>query len=127
MKTKTGSRDPVGAGIRGWELSNPDPDLFETRVVKVFGNCAECEILHQCTTPCESIRELVPRRGELIELGMEEYGDEERTVYYILKLETERRFVVLFEHKYFWSRLQFVPEEELPESIQPALQVRMVA
>jgi hypothetical protein len=34
---------PDSNDLCGWELNNPDPDIFDIQVVEVLGACRNCE------------------------------------------------------------------------------------
>jgi hypothetical protein len=108
-------------GIRGWELSNLDPELFDLRVVEVSGKCAECPFLKLCPAPGASMREMTPKRGEAMELGREEYEQGKRHVYFALILEEETKFILLRESEYFWADVFYISEEQVPASMLEVL------
>jgi hypothetical protein len=121
MKPNETNKSTAGKGIRGWELSNLDPELFDLRVIEAFGECAECPFLKFCSNPLDSVREMTPKRGETLELGREEHEEGERDVYYALLLEEETRFILLQEHKYCWSDVSYISEEQVPASMLEGL------
>jgi hypothetical protein len=108
-------------GIRGWELSNLDPELFDLRVVEVFGECAKCAFLESCPTPGASMREMTPKRGEAVELGREESEKGKRDIYFALVLEEETKFILLRESEYFWADVFYISEEQVPASMLEGL------
>jgi hypothetical protein len=101
-------------GICGWELSNPDHELFNTRILEVFGSCKDCEFAGECLTPCESMRCLEPKNGELYHLGDEPVRDGIKLTYYALVEEQTVRYIQLSEPEHYWARAQCIEEEQVP-------------
>lgn len=102
-------------GIKGWELANLDPELFDTRVVAVYGStCPDCEYLTRCETPCDSIRELVPKTGEVIELGREEDLEGDQNIYYAHVSGQDTRYIMMREPRHLWAKASYVPQERIP-------------
>jgi hypothetical protein len=115
---------PARKGIQGWELGNPDPEIFDTRIIEVFGACKDCFAREMCGAPSESIRELVPKSGEIVELGSECNGEGERSSYYALLSSRETRYILAREPKYLWARAFMIPEEQVPGRVLSALSRR---
>ncbi len=104
-------------GIRGWELTNLDPEQFTTRIVEVYGFCGQCEYCFECASPCESVRELVPRRGKVVEIGRQEDETGDKSVYYALVMANKRvKYILMREPKHYWARAYYIPKEEVPAS-----------
>ncbi len=101
--------------LRGWELNNPDPHLFDRKVLTIFGNCTECTSLSGCPSPCESVRQLAPKKGELIGLGCDISSEEESICYFAWIHEKESKYILLREPKYLWARASYVAERQVPE------------
>lgn len=118
MKLKQSIGTAARNSIRGWELQNHDPELFDLRVVEVFGECAKCPFLKFCSTPSDSIREIIPRRGHLVELGRKEAEEEDTDVYFALILEEETRFILLRDHKYYWADISYISGEQVPTAMR---------
>lgn len=117
MKSNETIKSTAGKGIRGWELSNLDPELFDLRVIEAFGECAECPFLKSCPAPGASMREMTPKRGKAVELGREEYEQGKRHVYFALILEEETKFILLRESEYVWADVFYISEEQVPASM----------
>ncbi len=117
MKTKLIAPHRPKKGIRGWELTNPDPRVFESRNVEVYGDCKNCPFLGDCRTPCESVRELRPKKGDIYELGSEISKEGEKSTYYAFIFGNEKKLIHVTDHKWFWTEIAYVAEEELPESL----------
>jgi hypothetical protein len=101
-------------GICGWELSNPDRELFDSHVVEVFGSCKDCELAGECLTPCESVRCLMPKNGELLHLGDEQEQGGVKLTYYALVDEDTVRYIQLSEPDYYWARVSCIEEAQVP-------------
>ncbi len=115
---------PLKRGIRGWELANPDPELFDTKIIEVFGACKACHAREMCDTPSESIRELAPKIGEIVELGAECNDEGETLCYYALLSSAEPKFILKREPRYQWARAFVIPEEQVPMNALSALSTR---
>ena len=101
-------------GIKGWELANLDLALFRTETVQVFGGCKDCPNLDDCDTPCESIRRLKPKKGELFELSSEKNEIGDVTAYYALFVEETLKIIELREPMNCWASASYTTEERLP-------------
>ncbi len=103
-----------GSSICGWELNHLDKDNFDIQVVEVFGSCRNCEAVNECTTPCESLRRLAPKKGRLIELGSEHPLGGPAMTYFALLRSDEVRFILLREPEYYWASASYIAQEFVP-------------
>ncbi len=108
--------------ICGWELSNPDHELFDSGVLEVVGACKDCEFAGECLTPCESVRCLTPKNGELFHLGHEEAQDGIKLSYFALVHETEVRYVELSEPDHYWAKARCIEKAQVPGWVLAGLQ-----
>lgn len=106
--------DHGGKNLCGWELNNPDLDTFDMEIMEVFGDCGDCELLGECTTPCASMRRLVPKEGRVVELGrkMEESGRMDS--YFALLNRDEVKFIHLSEPEHYWARASYISHDQVP-------------
>lgn len=102
------------AGIRGWELANLDPEAFDMQIVSIPETCKNCEYLDRCGTPSESVRQLEPKNGELVQLGREKTGGGETVSYFSLSSQEGIRYIQLNEPKHYWATASYIPEEQVP-------------
>ena len=100
--------------VRGWELNNPDPDLFDLQVVEIFGSCLECEHCVECCVPCESVRRLAPKEGRIVGLGHEKDGDNPMMSYFALLVGEEVKFIRLSSPESYWATASCVSHEHVP-------------
>ena len=107
--------------IHGWELANPDPEKFDIRILEVSEKCKNCEYLDRCNSPVESMRQLIPKKGRLVQLGREQIGDGEIIDYYSLIGEEDARYVLLKQPKYYWATACYVSEDQVPPWMLAAL------
>ncbi len=98
----------------GWELNNPDRDTFDVEVMDVFGGCKNCELVNECTTPCESVRRLVPREGRLLKLGHSREEDGPKMSYFALLSRDEVKYILLSAPDHYWARASFIAQEFVP-------------
>ena len=114
-------------GICGWELNNPDPELFETRISKTFaigrepeiqdkcpGFCGSCEFVNECLAPIQ-FRCLIPKNCEVVELACELLSDGVKVTYFSLTREGKQSFFQLTEPDRYWAKVLSVAEEQLPD------------
>jgi len=104
-----------GKDLFGWELNNPDHNIFDLEVMEVWGGCKDCEQAPLCTLPCESVRRLVPRNGRIIGLGREKEEDKPRITYFAHLTQDEVKFILLSEPDHYWATASFIPHEQVPE------------
>ena len=100
--------------ICGYELSNPDKELFDSGVMEVLGPCKDCDFAGECLTPCESVRCLIPKNGELFHLGQELARDGNKLTYYALLHEAGVSYVELSEPDHYWARARCIEEGQVP-------------
>jgi len=98
----------------GWELNNPDNDIFDIEILEVFGECGNCELLGECTAPCASMRRLVPKEGRIVELGHEREKGGPKMSYFALMNQEEVKFILLSEPDHYWAKASYVAHEEVP-------------
>ncbi|MEM5786113.1 MAG: hypothetical protein AAGU11_02270 [Syntrophobacteraceae bacterium] len=99
--------------ICGYELNNPDYSIFEAKVVEVHGPCNECEFLGRCLTPCQSVRCLTPRQGQLVNLGLEAKSGT-KVSYFAVVHEDFTSYYQLDEPDHWWARASCINEEQVP-------------
>lgn len=100
--------------VCGWELNNPDPDLFDLQVVEILGSCAECLHHEECGFPCESVRRLAPKSGRIVGLGREKEGDNPETSYFALLTGDEVKFIRLCSPESYWATASCISHEHVP-------------
>lgn len=100
--------------VCGWELNNPDPDLFDLQAVEIFGSCAECRYRHECAYPCESVRRLAPKEGRIVQLGQEKVGDNPTMSYFALLVRDEVKFIRLSSPQSYWATASCISHELVP-------------
>ena len=105
---------PDRIDLCGWELNNPDRDIFDIEVMDVFGGCKNCELVNECTTPCESVRRLVPREGSLFKLGQSREKDGPQISYFALLNRDEVKYIQLSAPDHYWARASYIPQEFVP-------------
>ncbi len=105
---------PDRSDLCGWELNNPDRDTFDIEVMDVFGGCSNCELVRECTTPCESIRRLVPREGRIVKLGHSREKDGPQESYFALLNRDEVKYILLSAPDHYWARASYVAQENVP-------------
>ncbi|MDR3555209.1 MAG: hypothetical protein P4L55_10680 [Syntrophobacteraceae bacterium] len=98
----------------GWELNNPDPDLFELQVVEIVGSCVECLYCGECGMPCESVRRLAPKEGRIVGLGQEKEGANPKLSYFALLVGDEVRFIRLCSPESYWATASCISREHVP-------------
>jgi len=103
-----------GHDLCGWQLNNPDQDIFDVEVLEIFGDCSTCEFAGECLIPCESIRRLVPKEGRIVGLGHEKERGEPKMSYFALLKQDEVKFIVLSTPDYFWATANYIADEEVP-------------
>jgi hypothetical protein len=106
--------DRQGSNLCGWELNNPDDDIFDIEIMEVFGDCGDCELLGECTTPCASVRRLVPKEGRIVELGHEREQGGPKMSYFALLNQDGVKFILLSEPDHYWARAGYVAHEQVP-------------
>jgi hypothetical protein len=107
--------DLNGKDLFGWELNNPDHNVFDLEIMEIWGGCRNCEQAPGCTIPCESVRRLVPRDGTIIGLGREVEEDKPRMSYFALLNRGEVKFILLSEPEHYWATASYIPPEQVPE------------
>lgn len=117
--------DVLKNNICGWELNNPDGELFDVRTLEVSGECKSCEHVKKCPVASQAVRCLIPRQGELVELDRALSGNGEMVTYFALIHEPGMRFIQLREQEYYWARASYVVQEDLPERVLSVLQARL--
>jgi len=100
--------------IRGFELANMDPERFDTQVIEVSEACKDCEYLDRCITPGESVRQLTPKKGKVLQLASEKMGGGDVIAYYALVSEEDVRYIRLKQPKHYWASACYIPEEQVP-------------
>jgi hypothetical protein len=100
--------------ICGYELSNPDRELFDSGVMEVVGPCKHCDFAGECLTPCESVRCLIPKSGELFDLGQDQAQNGIKLTYYALIHDAGIQYVELSEPDHYWARARCVEEGQVP-------------
>jgi hypothetical protein len=100
--------------IRGWELENFDPELFDLKVTELAGGCKNCAYLSDCALPSESIRQLTPKKGNLVKLAQEETDAGDTLAYYALEDGGNVRFILFKEPKYYWATASYISEDQAP-------------
>jgi hypothetical protein len=98
----------------GWELNNPDPDLFDLRVVEILGSCEECPHCGECGMPCESMRRLEPKEGRIVGLGQEKEGASPKLSYFALLVRDEVRFIRMSSPESYWATASCISPEHVP-------------
>lgn len=111
---KESTMDEEGNSLCGWELNNPDSEIFDIEVLEVFGDCGTCELLGECTTPCASMRRLVPREGTIVELGHEREKGGPKVSYFALLKQDGVKFILLSEPDHYWAKASYVAHEQVP-------------
>lgn len=106
--------DQGGNNLCGWELNNPDDDMFDIEIMEVFGDCGDCVLLGECTTPCASMRRLVPKEGKIVELGNQREKGGLKMSYFALMKEEQVKFILLSEPDHYWAKASYVAHEEVP-------------
>ncbi len=106
--------DTCGNDLCGWELNNPDHDIFDIQVVEVFGGCRNCEQVAECSLPCESVRRLVPREGRIVGLGHEKEEGKPRMSYFALLNRNEVKFIELRTPDHYWAKAGYISHEQVP-------------
>ena len=101
-------------GICGYELNNPDMEMFETSIIEVLGSCQNCDFIGTCLTPCESVRCLTPRYGQLVDLGRKPAENGTLTTYYALRHKEKTKFIKLSEPDHRWARASCIGIEQVP-------------
>lgn len=100
--------------VCGWELNNPDPDLFDLQVVEIIGSCAGCLYCEECGMPCESMRRLAPKEGRMVGLGHEKEGDKPKMSYFALLVRDEVKFIRLSSPESYWATASCISREHVP-------------
>ena len=106
--------DHDAGNLCGWELNNPDNEIFDVEVMEVFGDCGDCEFLGECLTPCASMRRLVPREGRIVKLGQEKEKGGPMMSYFALLNENNVKYILLSEPDHYWARAKYVTPEQVP-------------
>lgn len=106
--------DTCENAIRGWELANLDPEMFDVQIIEVSEVCRRCEHLEKCDTPGESMRQLTPKKGKLVRLGHERRKGGDAIGYYSLITGEDARFVLLKQPKHYWATACYVSEDQVP-------------
>jgi hypothetical protein len=113
--------------ICGWELNNPDPELFEISILtprttseervpshKCPGSCWNCPYLLQCIAPSE-LRCLTPKNSRLYELGRKESEDGDSITYFACVKNGKTIFFRLTAPASYWAGITPVEESEVPD------------
>ena len=98
----------------GWELNNPDNNLFDIEITQVLGDCGDCEFLGECTTPCASLRRLIPKEGSIVKLGREKQESGSTMSYFAVVGQSDVRFILLNEPVHYWARASYITYEQVP-------------
>ncbi len=98
----------------GWELNNPDIEVFDTHIVEVFGACKTCEYVDECVTPCESVRRLVPKEGAVVMLGHLKESNGPKMTYFALVNQNDVKFILLSEPDHYWAKASYIARENVP-------------
>lgn len=101
--------------ICGWELNNPDHEVFDLQVLEVLGACKNCDKVRECLTPCESVRCLRPKVGKLVELGRDQTLDGITMTYFALLHREGVKFIQLSEPDHYWARSSYIGREDVPD------------
>ena len=101
--------------LSGWELNNPDQDIFDIHVMEVVGGCRSCEHVGACATPCESVRRLAPKEGRIVGLGHEKEQGKPRLSYFALLSRNEVKFIRLSSPDHYWATAKYIPHEQVPD------------
>ena len=104
-----------GEDLFGWELNNPDHEIFDLEVMEVLGGCRNCELAPDCSMPCESVRRLVPRKGTIIGLGHEQEDGKQGMSYFALLNRDEVKFILLSAPDHYWATASYIPHEQVPD------------
>ena len=107
--------DAGGNDLSGWELNNPDQDVFDIQVMEVFGACVACDVVGECAMPCESVRRLVPKEGTIVGLGHEQEMGKPRRSYFALLNDNDVKFILLSTPEYLWATASYVSPDQVPE------------
>lgn len=115
--------------ICGWELNNPDPEIFETQLLtppgesekrvspgKCPGSCWSCEFLLECIGQSQ-LRCLVPRDCELYEIGREKSDDGSSVTYFASKKGDKVTYFRLTEPASSWAGIRNIREDEVPDRV----------
>jgi hypothetical protein len=100
--------------LRGWELNNPDHDIFDIQVIEVVGECRNCQHVAECTMPCESVRRLAPKEGRIVGLGHEKEEGKARMSYFALLNRDEVKFIELISPDHYWATARCISQEQVP-------------
>jgi len=104
-----------GEDLLGWELNNPDHEIFDLEVMEVLGECRNCELASECSMPCESVRSLVPKKGTIIGLGHEKQNGRRGMSYFALLNRDEVKFILLSAPDHYWATAKYIPHEQVPD------------
>lgn len=100
--------------VCGWELNNPDPELFDLQVVEILGSCVECLHCGECSMPAESVRRLAPKEGRILGLGHEKEGENQTMSYFALLVGDQVKFISLSSPESYWATASCIPDEHVP-------------
>jgi len=100
--------------LYGWQLNNPDQNVFDMQVVEVLGECSACEYADECEMPCESMRRLVPKEGTIIGLGHKEEKNRPMLSYFALVNQDRVQFIQLSSPDYLWATATYISYEHVP-------------
>lgn len=100
--------------LYGWELNNPDYDVFDVQIVEILGGCGKCEHAAECTTPCESMRRLVPKEGRVIGLGYKHEEGKPKISYFALVKQDEVKFIQLSAPDHYWATASYISHDQVP-------------
>jgi len=107
--------NPDRNDLFGWQLNNPDQDIFDVEIMEVFGECRDCEqAVYGCTMPCEAVRRLVPKEGRIIKLGHENESGKAKLSYFALLNQGDVRFILLRTPDYLWATASYISHEQVP-------------
>lgn len=98
----------------GWELNNPDHEIFDIHVIEVVGGCGSCEHVAECAMPCESVRRLAPKEGRILGLGHEKEEGKPRMSYFALLHRDEVKFIRLSSPDHYWATASCISHEQVP-------------
>ena len=107
--------EPNGTELSGFELNNPDHDIFDLEIMEIIGGCRHCEQALSCAIPCESVRRLVPKKGTIIGLGNEKEHGKPGVSYFALLNREEVKFILLSSPDHYWATASYIPHEQVPD------------
>lgn len=106
--------NPNRNDLCGWQLNNPDQDMFDVKIMEVFGECRNCELTVECAVPSESLRCLVPKEGRIIGLGHEKESGKPRISYFALLNQRGVKFILLNTPDHSWATASYISRAQVP-------------